>query len=63
MVIDILLSKNLHIYKKIGNKKSMFVGDKYIYQDGKPYTKGKFGTFAAFLILLFLCPFLCTLIL
>ena len=33
--------------KKIGNKKSMFVGDKYIYQDGKPYTKGKFGTFAA----------------
>ncbi len=33
--------------KKIGNKKSMFVGDKYIYQDGKPYTKGRFGTFAA----------------
>jgi hypothetical protein len=33
--------------KKIGNKKSMFVGDNYIYQDGKPYTKGRFGTFAA----------------
>ena len=33
--------------KKIGNKKSLFVGDKYIYQDGKPYTKGRYGTFAA----------------
>jgi len=33
--------------KKIGNKKSMFVGDNYIYQDGKPYTKGRYGTFAA----------------
>jgi len=33
--------------KKIGNKNSLFVGDKYIYQDGKPYTKGRFGTFAA----------------
>ena len=32
---------------KIGNKKSMFVGDNYIYQDGKPYTKGRYGTFAA----------------
>ena len=33
--------------KKIGNTKTAFVGDKYIYQDGKPYTKGRFGTFAA----------------
>ena len=33
--------------KKIGNKNSLFVGDKYIYQDGNPYTKGRFGTFAA----------------
>ena len=33
--------------KKIGNKKTAFVGDKYIYQDGKPYTKGTYGTFAA----------------
>ena len=35
------------IPKKIGNEKSLFVGDKYIYQDGKPYTKGRYGTFAA----------------
>jgi len=35
------------IPKKIGNKKTAFVGDKYIYQDGKPYTKGRFGSFAA----------------
>ena len=33
--------------KKIGNKKTAFVGDNYIYQDGKPYTKGRYGTFAA----------------
>ncbi len=33
--------------KKIGNRKSAFVGDNYIYRDGKPYTKGRFGTFAA----------------
>ena len=33
--------------KKIGNKKTAFVGDKYIYQDGKPYTKGRYGSFAA----------------
>jgi|TARA_R110002012_G_scaffold1817_3_gene8787 hypothetical protein len=31
----------------VGNKKTAFVGDKYIYQDGNPYTKGRFGTFAA----------------
>ena len=31
----------------VGNPKTAFVGDKYIYRDGKPYTKGKFGTFAA----------------
>ena len=35
------------IPKKIGNRKSAFVGDNYIYQDGKPYTKGRYGTFAA----------------
>ena len=29
------------------NTKSAFVGDKYIYRDGKPYTKGRYGTFAA----------------
>jgi len=33
--------------KKIGNKKSIFTSGDYIYQDGKPYTKGRFGTFAA----------------
>ena len=33
--------------KKIGNKKSAFVGDNYIYRDGKPYTKGRYGSFAA----------------
>ena len=31
----------------VGNPKTAFVGDKYIYRDGKPYTKGRFGTFAA----------------
>jgi len=31
----------------VGNTKSAFVGDKYIYRDGKPYTKGRYGTFAA----------------
>ncbi len=31
----------------VQNKKTAFVGDKYIYKDGKPYTKGRFGTFAA----------------
>ena len=35
------------IPKKIGNRKSAFVGDNYIYQDGKPYTKGRYGSFAA----------------
>ena len=33
--------------KKIGNTKTAFVGDNYIYRDGKPYTKGRFGSFAA----------------
>ncbi len=31
----------------VGNPKTAFVGDKYIYRDSKPYTKGRFGTFAA----------------
>ena len=31
----------------VGNTKSAFLGDKYIYRDGKPYTKGRYGTFAA----------------
>ena len=31
----------------VGNPKTAFVGDKYIYRDGKPYTKGRYGTFAA----------------
>jgi len=35
------------IPKKIGNRKSAFVGDNYIYRDGKPYTKGRYGSFAA----------------
>ena len=32
------------IPKKIGNKKSIFTSGDYIYQDGKPYTKGKSET-------------------
>ena len=35
------------IPKKIGNKKTAFVNEDYIYQDGMPYTKGRFGTFKA----------------
>ena len=35
------------IPKKIGNTKTAFVNKDYIYQDGMPYTKGKFGTFKA----------------
>ena len=33
--------------KKIGNKNTAFVGKDYIYQDGMPFTKGRFGTFKA----------------
>ena len=33
--------------KKIGNKNTAFVNEDYIYQDGMPYTKGRFGTFKA----------------
>ena len=33
--------------KKIGNKNTAFVNKDYIYQDGMPYTKGRFGTFKA----------------
>ncbi len=33
--------------RKVGNPQTAFVGDKYIYRDSKPYTKGRFGTFAA----------------
>ena len=35
------------IPKKIGNTKTAFVNKDYIYQDGMPYTKGRFGTFKA----------------
>ena len=35
------------IPKKIGNKKTAFVNKDYIYQDGMPYTKGRYGTFKA----------------
>ena len=35
------------IAPKIGNRKTAFVNKDYIYQDGMPYTKGKFGTFKA----------------
>ena len=35
------------IPKKIGNKKTAFVNKDYIYQDGMPFTKGRFGTFKA----------------
>jgi hypothetical protein len=35
------------ITKKIGNPESAFVTKDYIYQDGKPYTKGRYGTFRA----------------
>ena len=33
--------------KKVGNKDTAFVNEDYIYQDGMPYTKGRFGTFKA----------------
>ena len=33
--------------KKIGNPSSAFVNKDYIYQDGMPYTKGRYGTFRA----------------
>jgi hypothetical protein len=33
--------------KKVGNKNTAFVNKDYIYQDGMPYTKGRFGTFKA----------------
>ncbi len=35
------------IQKKIGNPDTAFVNEDYIYQDGMPFTKGKFGTFKA----------------
>tara|TARA_Y100000004_G_scaffold189707_1_gene245762 strand:- start:184 stop:870 length:687 start_codon:yes stop_codon:yes gene_type:complete len=35
------------ITKKIGNPDTAFVNKDYIYQDGMPYTKGRFGTFKA----------------
>ena len=35
------------IPKKIGNPDTAFVNEDYIYQDGRPYTKGRFGTFKA----------------
>ena len=35
------------IAPEVKNKKTAFVGKDYIYQDGKPYTKGRFGTFRA----------------
>ena len=33
--------------KKVGNPNTAFVNKDYIYQDGMPFTKGKFGTFKA----------------
>jgi hypothetical protein len=35
------------IAPKVGNVKSAFVNKDYIYQDGMPYTKGRYGTFKA----------------
>ena len=35
------------IAPEVGNKKTAFVNKDYIYQDGMPFTKGKFGTFRA----------------
>jgi len=35
------------ISKKIGNPDTAFVNKDYIYQDGMPYTKGRYGTFKA----------------
>ena len=35
------------IAPKVGNKKTAFVNKDYIYQDGMPFTKGRFGTFKA----------------